>query len=88
MAKYTATIIDPIGLHARPASIVVQEANKFESEFVITSGDKTANLKSIMSVMAMGVKTNEEITIEATGADSDKAIASIEEVMKSNELVK
>lgn len=88
MAKYTATIIDPIGLHARPASIVVQEANKFESDFTITSGEKTANLKSIMSVMAMGVKNNEEVTIEANGADSEKAISSIREVMNSNGLVK
>ena len=86
MAK-TVKIIDPIGLHARPASVVVQEANKFESDIKITSNGKEANLKSIMSVLAMGVKNGEDVKIEAAGKDADKAIEAIVAAMKSNDLI-
>lgn len=88
MAKITVTITDPVGLHARPASVVVQEANKFGAEFEISTPEgKTANLKSIMSVMAMGVKSGESVTIEGTGSDAEAGIAAIEAAMKENGLV-
>jgi phosphocarrier protein len=81
-------IIDPIGLHARPASQVVTAASKFEADIKIVSAEgKEANLKSIMSVMAMGVKTGEEITIIAEGSDAEAAIREIESSMKENELI-
>ncbi len=80
-------IIDSIGLHARPASVMVQTANKFSSEVVIKYNGKEANLKSIMSVMALGVKTNEEISIVATGDDAETVVAEIKKAMKENKLI-
>lgn len=80
-------IKDPVGLHARPASVMVQEANKFTSEITISAGDKSGNLKSIMSVMALGVKTEEEVTIVADGVDAEDAIAAIEAAMKENGVI-
>ncbi len=80
-------IKDPVGLHARPASVMVQEANKFESEVTISSGEKTGNLKSIMSVMALGVKTGEEITISAEGSDAETALESIKTALETNDVV-
>lgn len=80
------TVKDPVGLHARPASILVQEATKFESEVSISANGKDANLKSIMSVMSLGVKTGEEITIKADGADAEAAIAAIEAAAKNADL--
>ena len=44
-------IVDPVGLHARPATLLVNEASKFASETKIIVGEKEANLKSIMGVM-------------------------------------
>ena len=87
MAKITIKITDPVGLHARPASIVVSVASKFASDITISSEGKSGNLKSIMNVMALGVKQGQEITIEAKGADADNAIAEIKKVMKENNLV-
>ncbi len=87
MKELTKIITDPIGLHARPASLVVKEANAFESDMKIFSNGKEGNLKSIMNIMAMGVKTDEEITIKITGKDEDKAIAAIEKVLVDNNLV-
>lgn len=81
-------IIDEIGLHARPAATMTQEANKFKSEIsIVSAAGKTANLKSILSVMALSVKTNEEVTITAKGSDADKAIKAIEKAMKASKLI-
>lgn len=87
MTSFTAKIIDPVGLHARPASITVTVASKFSSDIKINSNGKSGNLKSIMNIMALGVKSGEEITIEATGADEKEAIESIREEMKKNNLI-
>ena len=87
MAKFTAVITDPVGLHARPASITVAAASKFASDITITTKEKSGNLKSIMNVMALGVKNGEEVTIEATGADADEAVKAIETTMKQNNLI-
>jgi phosphocarrier protein len=82
------TITDPIGLHARPASVLTTEASKFESDIkIVTTAGKEANLKSIMSVMALGVANGEEITIKAEGGDAEAALTKLEEVMKSNGLI-
>lgn len=87
MASKTFKIIDPAGLHARPASVVVQEATKFNSEITLEFNGKTANLKSIMSVMALVVKTNEEIKIVAEGDDADAALSAIENTLKEKALI-
>lgn len=87
MSKFTAKIIDPVGLHARPASITVGVASKFQSDVTISAHGKNGNLKSIMNVMALGVRQNDEITIEAIGDDEDEAIKSIKEAMKENNLI-
>ena len=87
MAKFTAKIIDPVGLHARPASLTVAAATKFESDITIESKGKSGNLKSIMNIMALGIGQNDEITIEAKGSDADEAIKSIEKSMKENGLI-
>ncbi len=80
-------IKDQHGLHARPTSAIIQESNKFESEITISSGEKTGNLRSIISVMALGVKMGEEVTITAEGLDAEQALASIEAVMKEWNLI-
>lgn len=85
--EFKGIIKDPVGLHARPASILVQEATKFESEITISANGKNANLKSIMSVMALGVKSGEEITISAQGSDAELAIEEIKKIAQKNNLV-
>ncbi|AHI53505.1 phosphocarrier protein Hpr [Spiroplasma sabaudiense Ar-1343] len=87
MAQFTAKVIDKVGLHARPASVLAKEASKFQSEIKIKSEGKEGNLKSIMNVMALAIKSGAEITIEATGADEKEAIAAIEKAMKENEII-
>ena len=87
MAKFTAKIQDPVGLHARPASVTVASASKFSSDITISANGKSGNLKSIMNVMALGVKQNDEITVEAKGDDASEAVQAIETAMKENNLI-
>jgi phosphocarrier protein len=87
MKSIKVKIIDPVGLHARPAAVVVKEANNYDSDIIIKANGKQGNLKSIMNVMSMAVKTQEEVVIEATGKDEQLAIDAIEKVMKTNKLV-
>lgn len=87
MAKFTAKITDPVGLHARPASITVSAASKFNSDVTISANGKSGNLKSIMNVMALGVKQNDKITVEASGSDADEAVKAIQTAMKENNLI-
>ena len=87
MEKFTAKIIDPIGLHARPASIIVGVASKFKSESYLHVNGNKGNLKSIMNIMALGAKKGDKITIEVNGSDEKETILAIEKSMKESNLI-
>lgn len=61
------------GLHARPAALFAQKASAFKSTIMIVKGGKTANAKSIISIMGLGVKQGESIVLKIDGADADEA---------------
>jgi len=71
------------GLHARPASLVVSEANKFKSELFLVHGDKKLNCKSIMAIMGSGLKQGDEVEIHAEGADAKAAELKLKSVIES-----
>lgn len=73
------------GLHARPAAEFVQEAAKYVSEIHILRGEKEANAKSIMGVMAMAVGKGTEITLRAKGRDAEKAIEALTAIVERTE---
>lgn len=79
------TIKNPTGLHARPASQLVMECKKFEAEITLTRDDKTANAKSIMSIMAMAIMGGDKIAVSAEGADADAAVEAISTFLESLE---
>ncbi len=87
MATLRGKIIDPVGLHARPASLLVSAASKFNAKIILTANGETANLKSIMNVMALAVRTNSDFEIVAEGNDAEQALAAIELVMKNNKII-
>lgn len=74
------------GIHARPATLLVNAASKFNSEINLAYSGKTVNLKSIMGVMSLGIQEGSEIKITANGDDADQALAAIEETMKKEGL--
>jgi phosphocarrier protein HPr len=67
-------VIADTGIHARPATLLVQAASKFSSEVQLQYKEKKVNLKSIMGVMSLGIGQGADITIFADGADEAEAI--------------
>ncbi|MFU0788499.1 phosphocarrier protein HPr [Cerasibacillus sp. JNUCC 74] len=84
MTEKTFKITADTGVHARPATLLVNKAGQFESEVEITYNDKTVNLKSIMGVMSLGIPKGAQIKISANGSDEKEAIQGIEEVIKEH----
>ncbi|MBP2026833.1 phosphocarrier protein [Acetoanaerobium pronyense] len=78
MIKKEVVIKNKIGLHARPAALFVQTANKFISEIMVKKGNSTINAKSIMGIMALGVSHGETIEIIVDGPDEENAIQELE----------
>lgn len=87
MKKITVQVIDPVGLHARPATVAVNAASKFKSEVTVSYNGRPVNMKSIMGVMSLGIPTQSQIEISATGEDEDAAIAAIEEVLRAQKII-
>lgn len=86
MEKKSFKVINEAGLHARPATVIVNEANQFASEITITYKEKTVNLKSIMGVMSLGIVQGSEIEVTASGSDEKEALEGIEKRLKSEGL--
>lgn len=79
------TILNPAGLHARPAALVVERAKALESEITIATNGKQASAKSILSVLALGASTGDVATVTAVGDDAELALERITEIMTSTE---
>jgi phosphocarrier protein HPr len=77
MAELHLTILDPAGLHARPAAKVVKVASRFESRITIRSGDRTVDVKSLIAVLGLTIRPMTEITLTADGSDATEALAAL-----------
>jgi len=75
-------IANPNGLKARVAANFVQVAGKFESQILVECENKKINAKSIMGVLSLGIKQDEEICVIANGKDEAEAIEALEEAAK------
>ena len=84
MKQFSYVIKDKEGIHARPAGVVVAEAKKFVSSVTIENKGKVADLKRIIAVMALCVKSGEEVIIRVEGADEEAAALAIEKVFQEN----
>ncbi len=85
--KLTVKVSHPAGLHARPASLFVQTASKFNSDIEVknlTDDSDVANAKSILTVLTLGVMQDHEIEIAAEGDDAEEAVAALKALVESN----
>ena len=87
MKEVSVLVVDPVGLHARPATVAVNAASKFKSEVKVAFNGKSVNMKSIMGVMSLGIPTQSEITISCDGEDEEEAIKQIEEILKAQKVI-
>lgn len=86
MVEKQFKVIADTGIHARPATLLVQAASKFDSEINLEYKGKKVNLKSIMGVMSLGVGQGADITISAAGGDEQDALNALEETLKKEGL--
>jgi len=84
MKEFTYVITDELGIHARPAGMLVKEAAKFQSDIKIAKGEKAADAKRLFGIMGLAAKKGEELKITAEGADEAEAIATMEAFLKEN----
>jgi phosphocarrier protein HPr len=75
------TIVNKLGLHARPAALLVQEAAKYASTIELQNEEMTVNGKSIMGVMMLAAAHGSEVLITADGNDADDAVRGIESLI-------
>ena len=80
------TIKNKQGLHARPAALFVQIANKFSSEVTIAKGRQKINGKSIMGIMMLAAAPGSKITVIVNGDDADKAMVELEKLLAADDI--
>jgi len=77
-------IRNKLGLHARPAALFVQTANRFQSDVMVYKGRQKVNGKSIMGIMTLAVGAGTGITVHIEGSDAAKAMAELTRLISSN----
>jgi phosphotransferase system HPr (HPr) family protein len=82
-AEVTMTLLNEVGLHARPASQFVQTATRFLSTITVSCQSRRANAKSILQVLSLGATGGTDISIQAEGADAEQAIKALGQLVTS-----
>lgn len=83
MISKNLTVVNPSGLHLRPAGVLSQTAMKFKSDITIVSGEKKIVAKSVLNVMAAGIKCGTEITLICDGEDEEEAMKTVSQSIES-----
>lgn len=83
MIERTATIVNPLGLHARPAAQFVKLASSFQAHIEVEKDGMPVNGKSIMGVMMLAAECGSSITLRANGADEAAAVEALVQLVAS-----
>lgn len=84
MVSFTFVVKDEMGLHARPAGLLVKEAAKCSSKVTLKKGEKTGDAKRIFNVMSLSVKGNEEVEIIVEGEKEAEEAAALQAFVEEN----
>jgi len=84
VVEKTVVIKNKQGLHARPAALFVQIANKFDSDVIVSKGKAKVNGKSIMGIMMLEAGRGSKVTITTKGEDAQQAITELENLLLSD----
>ena len=85
MKQFTYTITDPVGIHARPAGLLVKAAKALDSTVTIAKADgKSAQATKLMALMGLGIKQGETVTVTIEGGNEDANAAAMEQFFKEN----
>ena len=84
MAERQVTVGLRAGLHARPAALFVQEANRFASEIYVEKQGKAVNAKSIMGIMSLAISNGTQVVIRAEGSDAEQAVTKLADLIEKD----
>ena len=84
MKSIQMTVENQVGLHARPATLFVQTAQKHQAEITVFYEGKTVNAKSLLGLLSLGVTKDAVITVAANGSDEEAALSALRTLLESN----
>lgn len=85
MKKFEYTITDPVGIHARPAGLLVKAAKALDSTVTIEKvGGKSATATKLMAVMGLGIKQGDTVSVTVEGGNEEANAAAMEQFFKEN----
>ena len=84
MKEFKYVITDPLGMHARPAGMLVKAVAPYASQITVTAPTGTADAKRLMALMRLAAKQGMELTVTVEGADEEKAAAELQAFMAAN----
>ena len=84
MQTFTHVINDPMGLHARPAGLLVKAAAKFPCAVTLSTPTGKADAKRIMAVMRLAAKQGNELTVTCEGENEEAAAAELKAFLDAN----
>jgi len=84
MTNFSYVVTDEVGIHGRPAGVLVKKCSEFKSNITISCKGKSADAKRIMGVMSLGAKKGDTVEVAIDGADEADAKAALEVFFKEN----
>lgn len=84
MKSFSYTVKDELGIHARPAGMLVKEVKNFQSKVTLEKDGKSVDASRLMAVMGMGVKKDQTVTVTVEGDDEDAACEVIKAFFETN----
>ncbi|HOO63000.1 MAG TPA: HPr family phosphocarrier protein [Synergistaceae bacterium] len=85
MAEITVTVLNPHGLHARPAALFVQKASTCEGSVEVVAGEKKGDAKSILSIMGMGIEKGASVLLRAEGSNAQEVLKDLRKILEDSE---
>ena len=84
MKKFAYIIKDELGIHARPAGLLVKTAKQYQSKITITKDEKSVDATKLIALMGMGVKQGTEISLQIEGPDEEQACGALKTFLEGN----
>ena len=84
MKEFEYKITDEVGLHARPAGLLVKCAKQYKSDIKVEYNGKSASAKALMAIMAMGIMKDAVVTVSVDGEDEQEAFDGVKKFMEEN----
>ena len=85
MKSFSYTIVDPAGIHARPAGLLARAAKEFmDTQITVSKGDSSAGATQLLKLLGLGVRAGDSVTVTAEGGSEDAAIAAMEKFFREH----